>query len=114
MPTPESKVKAAIREVLEELHIVNAARAATAPKDAHGFYWMPVPSGYGVSLLDFEGHYYGRYFAIEAKAPGKTPTLRQRRIIELLNCKGERAFVVDSLASAEALRQQLLNLLFLP
>lgn len=114
MATPESKIKAATREVFAELHIINASKAGSFPVDAQGYYYMPVQQGAGVSgIPDFVGHFHGRFFAIETKAQGKKPTPFQRRQIEAINCRGERAFVVDSVEAAQALKQTLLNLLFL-
>ena len=40
---------------------------------------MPVQNGMGLPTLDFVCCYGGLYLAIEAKAPGKKPTQRQRR-----------------------------------
>jgi len=115
MSTPESKVKAAIRAALEALNIHPASKAGNFPVDAAGYYFMPQGTGYSVSgIPDFVGHYHGRMFAIEAKAAGKKPTAFQRRQIEAINCRGERAFVVDSVESAQQLKTLLLNLLFLP
>ena len=115
MPTPESKVKAAVKAMLEELHIIPASKAGAFPADAQGWYFMPVQMGQGVSgIPDILGHYHGRAFAVETKAQGKKPTGFQRRQIEAFNCRGERAFVVDSVEGAQALKQELLNLLFLP
>jgi len=115
MATPESKVKNEIKRVLEELHIFPAAKAATFPTDAAGYYFMPQGTGYSVSgIPDFVGHFHGRLFAVEAKAPGKKPTAFQRRQIEAINCRGERAFVVDSVEAAQELKTLLMNLLFLP
>jgi len=38
----------------------------------------------------------------------------QRRQIDAINCRGDRAFVVDSLESAQALKAWLVDLVFLP
>lgn len=115
MATPESRIKAEVKAVLEELHIFPASKAATFPTDAAGWYYMPVQNGMGVSgIPDFTGHHHGRFFAIETKAPGKKPTAFQRRQIDAINCRGERAFVVDSIEAAQELKTLLMNLLFLP
>jgi len=39
-------------------------------------YW-PVPSGFGRTTIDVLGCYRGRFFAVEVKADGKKPTLKQ-------------------------------------
>jgi hypothetical protein len=114
--TPESKIKTAVKAAFEELHICPASKAGAFPLDSQGWYYMPVSNGMGVSgIPDFVGHYHGRLFAVETKAdPKKRPTPFQRRQIEAINCRGERAFVVSSLEEAKELKQHLLNLLFLP
>ena len=80
--TPERKVKTTIRQVLD-LHRPDI------------YYDMPVPSGYGKSTLDFIGCYYGRFFAIEAKALGEPPRPRQEGTIEDMRLAGGQVFVVD-------------------
>lgn len=79
--TPEGKVKARIKAVLKKYENL--------------YYDMPVPSGYGKSGLDFHGCYNGRYFAIEAKAPGKEPTVLQRSVIRQILAAGGMCFVVS-------------------
>ena len=80
--TPEGKVKERIKKVLD----LYAGRI---------YYNMPVPYGYGAPMLDFVGCFYGKFFAIEAKAEGKVPTTRQEDTIERM-CDGRaRVFVID-------------------
>lgn len=76
--TPESKVKAQVKDFLK-------ARGA--------YFFMPVQTGYGAPTLDFLGCYNGRFFAIEAKKPGGKPTARQRFTIEEM-CKAGAAVLV--------------------
>jgi hypothetical protein len=57
---------------------------------------MPVPSGFGKSGLDYTGCHYGRFFAIETKAPGKRPTARQLTTIEQMRRAGAKVFVIDA------------------
>lgn len=115
MATPEGKVKNHVKQVLTDLGIHPASKAGVFPSDAAGWFFMPVSNGMGVSgIPDFLGHYYGRFFAIETKAEGKKPTKFQRRQMDAIDCRGDRAFVVDSLESAEKLRVDLVNLVFLP
>ena len=76
MRTAEGKLKDKVRKLLDE---------------AGAWYWMPVPSGYGRSTLDFIGCYRGRFFAIETKAPGGQPTQRQSIVIEELRGAGAMA-----------------------
>ena len=77
--TPEGLVKKEIKSILDS-------------KRPHLYYNMPVPGGYGKSTLDFLGCYYGRFFAIEAKRPGKRPTERQDGIIEDILAARGRVF----------------------
>jgi hypothetical protein len=80
--TPESKTKRLISAALRR----------------HGdqvFYHMPVPSGYGGPALDYLGVCRGAAFAIEAKALGMKPTLRQQGTIAALERAGARVFVID-------------------
>ena len=79
--TPEGKVKDAIKRTLAE----------------YGAYrHMPVQNGMGAPTLDFVGCHDGRYFAIEAKAPGKRPTARQENTMRAIRAAGGKVFVIDS------------------
>ena len=78
-PIKEKKVKDAIKKLLV----------------AHGcYYFMPVQSGYGSAALDFICCIRGRFFSIEAKAPGKHPSPRQELIISNINEAGGTTFVI--------------------
>jgi hypothetical protein len=79
--TPEGRVKRQVTDFLKSLGNV--------------YYFMPVPSGYGESTLDYIGCYRGLLFAIETKAPGKHPTNRQNQIISAITRAGGRVFVID-------------------
>lgn len=81
--TPEGKVKAAIKRVLK-LH--------EATTDG----WWPVPAGYGENWLDYQGCNAGRFFAIEAKAPGKPLRPLQVEVKRRIERVGGRVFVIDS------------------
>ena len=61
--TPEGKVKAKLRSILNGY--------------AGMYTYWPVPTGFGATTLDVLGCYRGSFFAIETKAKGKKPTLRQ-------------------------------------
>ena len=82
--TPEGKIKADIKKLL-------------AKYQGRIYYHMPVPSGYGEPTLDFIGAFYGRFFAIEAKAPTKEPSERQVGTIERMRVGGAQVFVIDGL-----------------
>lgn len=77
--TPEGKVKEAVKKLLKE-------RGA--------YYHMPVQNGMGKPSLDFVGCYKGKFFAIETKAEGKKPTLRQQATIAEMEAAGAAVFVV--------------------
>lgn len=55
----------------------------------------PVPAGFGTPTLDCFGCYYGMFFAVETKAPGKKPTPRQNLVIEQMREAGGAVFVID-------------------
>ena len=79
--TPESKVKAAVRKVL----------------DANGaYYFMPAANGFGrAGIPDIIACVDGGFLAIECKAgKGKTTALQEREIAAIIN-SGGRAIVVN-------------------
>lgn len=83
--TPEGAVKKAVRDVLDGYPDL--------------YYEMPVPTGYGRSGLDFTCCYRSIFFAIETKAPGKKPTLRQGVTAERIRQGGGVVFIIDGTAS---------------
>lgn len=81
MSTPEGKVKAAIKKLLDEHNI---------------YYFMPATGGYGRSgIPDFVGCVRGRFFAIEAKAGKAKPTALQLREMGRIKASGGLAFVIN-------------------
>lgn len=81
MSTPEGKVKSEIDKVLK------------AAPDCR--YDKPVVTPYGNTMLDYVGCSRGRYFEIEAKAPGKKPTERQQMRMESIVAAGGAVFFID-------------------
>lgn len=93
MKTPEGEVKKGIRKNL---------------KFVKAYVFEPVQTGYGKATLDSLncvpttkscpkcGHAetFGQFVAIEAKAPGKKPTARQRRTIKEIKKAGGIVYVV--------------------
>ena len=78
--TPEGKVKEAVKKLLS----------------ASDVYWhCPVQNGMGSPSLDFICCYKGMYFAIETKAHGKLPTVRQLDTIGKIQRAGGTTFVID-------------------
>jgi hypothetical protein len=57
-------------------------------------YW-PVPSGFGRTTIDVIGCYRGRFFAIEVKADGKKPTLRQTQELTRMAMAMGETFVIS-------------------
>jgi len=100
--TPEGKVKNLVEKFLKTNGLIKLGSAVAA--GTTGFYWMPVPYGYGVSYLDFIGHYKGRLFGIETKVPSKNPTPRQQQMIDATEKTGAKAFVVRCSEDLQALR----------
>ena len=91
MSTPESKIKAMLKKVLDSYK----------PHLAHE---SPVQNGMGTPTLDINGCYYGHAFKIEAKAPGKKPTDRQVQTMNIWNKAGCAIFVIDGTESVTELR----------
>ena len=79
--TPEGRIKRRVSQILK--------RADSC------YYFMPVQTGYGAPTLDYLGSSRGRAFAIETKAPGKVPTMRQEAIIQEMERAKMRVFVID-------------------
>jgi len=79
--TPEAKVKKAVTRQL---------------KDLGCYYFYPVTGGYGRSgVPDIVGCYAGKFFAIECKANGNTPTeLQAQNLKQIMSCGGA-AWVID-------------------
>lgn len=73
--TPESKVKMKVRKVIKELN---------------AYYVMPVTAGFGNSgAPDYIVCYRGKFFGIECKANGNTPTaLQYKNLKEIQDCGG--------------------------
>lgn len=63
-------------------------------KKYSAYYHMPVQSGFGAPSLDFVGCHEGRFFAVEAKRPGKKMTPRQRLTMEMMQEAGGTVFLV--------------------
>ena len=103
--TPEGKVKKLVAALLAEFNIVNAKDAGRELK-SNGWYFCPGQNGFGVKgIPDFVGHYLGRFFAVETKAPGKIPTgFQELQIAEILR-SGGIVFVVDGPEGVEEVRK---------
>lgn len=80
--TPEAKIKRAIKSILDKYK-------------PDVYYYMPVPSGYGGTTIDYIGFACGCGFAIEAKRPGGKPTPRQEVDIDRMRRASAVVFVID-------------------
>ena len=79
--TPEAKVKKVVTRQL---------------KDLGCYYFYPVTGGYGRSgVPDIVGCYRGKFFAIECKANGNTPTVLQSLNLKQIKDSGGEAWVID-------------------
>lgn len=80
MPTPESKIKGRIKKIL----------------DSHGaYYFMPVPTGYGQTTVDFLCCINGLFIAIEAKAGSLWMTKKQEITLLKVEKAGGLGFCVN-------------------
>lgn len=93
--TPEGKIKSLINSVLAKHKC---------------WYFMPVPTGFQAKNIDYIVCCKGRFVAIEAKAPGEKPTMRQDYILDLIREAGGKSFVVSSEAGVKLLDNALENL----
>jgi len=95
--TPEAKVKAKVRKVLDELG---------------AYYVMPVTSGFGKQgAPDFLVCLSGRFVGIECKAGSNRPTALQEKNLEQIEKAGGEAFVVNE-DGIEPLREVLDSIVF--
>lgn len=103
--TPEGRVKEAIKKCLHKHGFVRAGSSLKdRPADPKGWYYMPVQNGMGVSgIPDFVGCWLGRFFSIEAKAPGKSgnTSVNQDRNIADIRVADGIALVIDDVELLE-------------
>lgn len=94
--TKEGKIKNDVQTILHSHGIMPAKDAHKFTKACHGWYYMPVQNGMGVtSIPDFVGHYKGQMFVIETKAPGKKPTKLQQHQLDAIEISGAKSFMID-------------------
>lgn len=85
MRTTEGRVKEKLRKLL---------------KGYPGLYqYWPVPSGFGRTTVDVLGCYRGRFFAVELKAEGKKPTLKQHLELVSVEQAMGKSFVIAGVES---------------
>ena len=93
--TPESKVKAKIKLILQEFG---------------AYYAMPIGTGFGnAGVPDFLCCYKGHFIAIEAKAGKGTTTALQEKHLQRIQSMGGSALVVNetNLLELKALLEKL-------
>jgi len=95
--TKENQIKKDVRKLLDAYHI---------------WYNMPVPGGYGESMVDFIGCHVtsksiGRWIAIETKRPGKWLTPQQCKCMLELYWKGAKCFCISNKDGVAALHRYL-------
>lgn len=83
--TPEGRVKKAIKDAFKILES-NGKKI---------WYHMPVQNGMGAPTLDFVICIDGKFWAIEAKAPGKHTTPRQEETIRAITAAGGHVMLFD-------------------
>jgi len=90
--TPEAKVKAKVKKILNEMG---------------AYYAMPMGTGFGNSgVPDFLICIGGLFYAIECKANGNKPTALQLKHLDDIRKAGGIALVVDE-TNVENLRKEL-------
>lgn len=82
MPTPEGRVKTAVKKVLKEY-------------DNKVWVYMPVSTGYGRKTVDFIICANGWFMAIETKAGNEVPTKLQELCLQQIAEAGGSTFVVQ-------------------
>jgi hypothetical protein len=90
--TPEAKVKAKVKKVLN---------------DIGAYYAMPATGGYGSSgVPDFLICHHGKFVAVECKANGGKPTALQLKHLDDIRKAGGIALLIDE-TTVETLRKEL-------
>jgi hypothetical protein len=91
--TPEGKIKASIKQVLDDYNV---------------YYFMPVQTGFGAAGVDFHcavaSDDESLAFFIEAKAPGKEVTERQSQFLkDRRQQQAATTFVIDGYVTLQEL-----------
>ena len=97
MKTPEADLKDKVKKYLSEIPNL--------------FFWMPVPTGYGMrGIPDFVGCYRGIFFGIETKAPKGKETPWQERVRNQIFAAGGFSIVAYDMEEVTCFIQQLIRL----
>ncbi len=103
--TPEGAVKSDIRKWLDKRGLWRAG--GPRPKVITGWYYMPVPGGFGVhGIPDFCGIWRERPFFIEAKAPGGVQTPNQIKRQEEIIAAGGWYLLVEDVAQLDRFEER--------
>lgn len=81
--TPEGRTKQAVTKVIRKY-------------EPQIYSNMPVPCGYGESMLDYVGCAGGQFFMIETKKPGGKRTPRQSQCASRVERAGGKVFTITS------------------
>jgi hypothetical protein len=94
--TPEGKLKKQVKDALDERGFWRAGSAR--PQTVVGWYYMPVSNGMGVhGIPDFVCCWEGKFFGIETKAPGGSPTANQEKRHEEIRAALGWVLVADNI-----------------
>jgi hypothetical protein len=100
--TPEGAVKKILSDYLISIGCIQASHASEATFANTGWFFWPVPTGFGVAgIADVIGHYKGRFFSLEVKAPGRNDQKNrgmspaQKHHLDAILKSGGYAYVFD-------------------
>ena len=94
--TPEGKVKKLVSTYLNDLDTA----------DRYVYHTMFVPTGYGRrNTLDYTICLFGRYVAIETKAPGEDLTPTQRLTCRAIHLSGGKVFIISGIEGLNAFKR---------
>jgi hypothetical protein len=102
------KVEAGVKDDIRKwliAHRIYDMRGIKQAEDAEGFFYMPVPGGFGLTgVSDFIICFQGRMIALETKAENKpaTPTSDQKAFLDAIRKVGGIGLCVNSLEMFEA------------
>ena len=105
--TPEAKVKQDIRKLFASYGLWPAGQPK-APDVVMGWYYMPVPAGFGVNgIPDFCGIFMGRPLYVEAKASTGEPTANQLQRAKEIVAAGGYHIITSSIDDVRALLEKI-------
>ena len=103
------KVEAGVKDDIRKwliAHRIYDMRGIKQAEDAEGFFYMPVPGGFGLTgVSDFIICFQGRMIALETKAENKPakPTGDQKAFLDAITKAGGVALCANSVGAFERL-----------